>query len=224
MAIAGSIRSVDKHAADTAVVEAEGKIAPGLRSVNAGNWEPSPLRLNTLFGRGPEERSARDLYIAVVEQARQPWFYRGIGVPDTLDGRFEMIVLHAYIVVNRLRGIGDAGGRVAQSLFDQMFADMDRNLREIGVGDLSVGKQVKAMAKRFYGSVNAYGQGLEAADGGVLGAAIARNVYGRITPPDGAAEALSGYLRREVAAAALIGDDELLAGQIRFGAPPGRAD
>lgn len=178
------------------------------------------MRLSPLFRRLPKDRSANDLYLAIVDQARQPQFYDTVGVPDTLDGRFELIVLHAYIVIRRLREIGDAGSLIAQSLFDHMFADMDRNLREIGVGDLSVGKQVKRMAARFYGSVNAYDQGLDANDDGLLQAAIERNVFGRDEPPKPAAAALAGYLRREVHSAAQTVEADLLDGRFRFGLPP----
>jgi len=101
-----------------------------------------------------------------------------------------------------------------------MLADMDRNLREIGVGDLSVGKQVKRMATRFYGSVNAYDQGLDAADDQLLQAAMERNVFGRDGTPKPAAAVLAGYLRREVRSAAKTVDAEILAGRVRFGLPP----
>ena len=178
------------------------------------------MRLSPLFRRLPKDRSASDLYMAVVDQARQPQFYGAVGVPDTLDGRFELIVLHAFIVIRRLREIGDAGSHTAQSLFDQMFADMDRNLREIGVSDLSVGKQVKRMATRFYGSVTAYDQGLDTPDDGLLQAAIERNVFGRDGLPEPAAAVLAQYLRREVHSAEQIVDAELLAGRICFGSPP----
>ncbi|WP_374466727.1 ubiquinol-cytochrome C chaperone family protein, partial [Ferrovibrio sp.] len=91
------------------------------------------------------------LYRAIVAQSRQAGFYREHGVPDSLDGRFDMIVLHSFLVMRRLRRIGAAAEPLSQQLFDLMFADMDSNLREIGVGDLSVGKKVKAMAQAFYG-------------------------------------------------------------------------
>jgi len=71
----------------------------------------SPVRLSSIFRREPKDRPASDLYMAIVEQARQPQFYGAIGVPDTLDGRFELIVLHAFIVIGRLREIGDVGAR-----------------------------------------------------------------------------------------------------------------
>ncbi len=177
------------------------------------------MRLAPIFGRAPADRAASDLYLTLVEQARQPAFYGPDGVPDTLDARFEMIVLHAYLVIRRLRDAGEDGAKIAQSLFDQMFADMDRNLREIGVGDLSVGKQVKRMAKRFYGSVEAYDRGLGAGDNDALASAVERNVFGHDAAASQAAMALSHYLRREIEALADIGDAELLAGRVRFGPP-----
>jgi cytochrome b pre-mRNA-processing protein 3 len=178
------------------------------------------VRIGRIFGRDPVDRTASKLYLAVVEQARRPQFYGTDGVPDTLDGRFEMIVLHAYVVIRQLRGVSPNGGELAQSLLDQMFADMDRNLREIGVGDLSVGKQVKRMAKRFYGSVDAYDRGLEAGDEGVLEAAVERNVFGRAGAPGAAAKALTHYLRREVGALSGAAGTEILSGSIHFGPPP----
>lgn len=177
------------------------------------------MRLAPIFGRTPVDRAANDLYLTLVEQARHPQFYGPAGVPDTLDARFEMIVLHAYIVIRRLRGSGEEGGRIAQSLFDQMFADMDRNLREIGVGDLSVGKQIKRMAKRFYGSVDAYDRGLEAPDDDALAAALERNVFGQDGPPTKAARSLSRYVSREMGAQAKADEGELLSGRVRFGPP-----
>lgn len=182
------------------------------------------MRLSAIFGQDKADRAASDLYLALVAQARRPEFYGGNGVPDTLDARFELIVLHAYMVMRRLKSMGEDGGRIAQALFDHMFADMDRNLREIGVGDLSVGKQVKRMAKRFYGSVHAYDRGLDADDARVLEAALERNVCGRQEPPTPTASALSGYLRRELEDLAEVGDRELLAGRIRFGPPPEISD
>ena len=100
-------------------------------------------------------------------------FYADWGVPDTLDGRFDMISLHAFLVLDRLKGTEQA---FRQGLVDEFFADMDRSLREMGVGDLSVGKKVRKMAEVFYGRVAAYDQALAGPDG-ALEAAIARNVF-----------------------------------------------
>ncbi|MGI9436303.1 MAG: ubiquinol-cytochrome C chaperone family protein [Geminicoccaceae bacterium] len=93
---------------------------------------------------------AHELYSAIVRHARFPLYYQHFGVPDTPEGRFEMVALHAGLVVRRLACEGKEEQDVAQSLFDLMFADIDVNLRELGVGDLSVGKEVKRLARQFY--------------------------------------------------------------------------
>ena len=129
--------------------------------------------------------SERSCYEAIVAAARHPVFYADWGVADTLDGRFDMISLHAFLVLDRLKGEQQA---FRQALVDELFADMDRSLREMGVGDLSVGKKVRKMAEVFYGRVAAYDLALGGAEG-ALEAAIARNVF-----PDGP-EAESGPRR-----------------------------
>jgi cytochrome b pre-mRNA-processing protein 3 len=108
-----------------------------------------------------------------VAAARHPLFYADWGVADTLDGRFDMISLHAFLVLDRLKGTEQA---FRQDLVDEFFADMDRSLREMGVGDISVGKKVRKMAEVFYGRVAAYDQALASPDG-ALEVAIARNVF-----------------------------------------------
>tara|TARA_B100000686_G_C16720965_1_gene934927 strand:+ start:1096 stop:1638 length:543 start_codon:yes stop_codon:yes gene_type:complete len=126
-----------------------------------------------------ESEAARRLYEQVVTAARSPSFYTNGGVPDTVDGRFEMLVLHTYLVVDRLMSGDDASKRIAQYLFDTMITDMDRSLREMGVGDLSVGKKVKAMAEAYYGRSKAYAAAL-GADELQLAAAIRRNIFGTL--------------------------------------------
>jgi cytochrome b pre-mRNA-processing protein 3 len=133
----------------------------------------------------------------LVTQARAPEFYRELGVPDSLDGRFEMLALHVFVALRRLKQAGDEAR--AQALFDTMFTDMDRSLREIGVGDLSVGKRVKEMARALYGRIAAYEAGLAASDDGVLIKALERNLFGTVTPPAAAPAALARYLRQAAA-------------------------
>ena len=107
--------------------------------------------LDALFGDTKVTARAAGLYGAVVAQARQVVFYRDLGVPDTVDGRFELIVLHMVLLLRRLNREGDDGAALRQALFDVLLDDMDRSLREMGVGDLGVGRRVKAMGKAFYG-------------------------------------------------------------------------
>jgi cytochrome b pre-mRNA-processing protein 3 len=131
-----------------------------------------------------------------------------------------MVVLHAYLVLRRFRALGEAGRETGQRLFDILFDDMDQTLREIGVGDLSVGKKIRTMASAFYGRVAAYDEGLAAADASMLADAIRRNVFADGETASGHAEALAAYVRRADEALAAQPDDALTAGEISFAAAP----
>jgi cytochrome b pre-mRNA-processing protein 3 len=164
-------------------------------------------------------RAAGRLYAAAVAGARRPGFYRLGGVPDTLDGRFELLVLHVYLVLSRLRSEADAGA-IGPALFDAMFVDMDESLREIGVSDLSVGRRVKQMAEAFYGRVAAYDEGLAAADPERLEAALTRNLYGTLAEAPAALSAMATYLRATAAALATIPATRMRDGDVAFPASP----
>jgi cytochrome b pre-mRNA-processing protein 3 len=159
------------------------------------------------------------LYQAIVAQARTPEFYARLGVPDTVDGRFDMIALHLFLVLRRLKAEGEGGRDLAQALCDRFFDDLDRSLREMGAGDLGVGRRVKAMAKAFYGRVAAYEAALNGEEA-VLGDALRRNLFGTVTPTSQAIAAVSRYVRRQAAALADQPAESLAAGIVEFGAPP----
>jgi len=170
-------------------------------------------------------RSVRDAawvaYGRVVEQARQPVFFAAYGVPDTLDGRFELICLHAFFYLYRLKAERPHSVGLSQAFFDSMFADLDRALREMGTGDLSVGKHVKRMARGFYGRIRAYQHGVESSDS-ALGAALQRNLYGTVRGSAPVSGAMTEYARRAVAELARQPAGELLCGDVRFPAPGAR--
>jgi cytochrome b pre-mRNA-processing protein 3 len=170
--------------------------------------------MRRLFGRSPEEPAAHAAYTALVGQARLPVFYAELNVPDTLDGRFEMIALHLFLVLHRLRA-EPAAQRFGQTLYDVMFADMDRSLREMGTGDLSVGKQVKRMAAGLAGRIAAYQAGLAGETD--LGEALRRNLYGTVgeAAPEPLA-AMADYLRRQAAALAAQPVEAVMRGVLRF--------
>ena len=128
------------------------------------------------LSRGQPDEAVARIYELIVAQSRRPEFYRDLGVADTLDGRFDMLTLHAMLILRRFKSEPDRTAKTGQDLFDHMFFDMDRSLREIGVGDLSVGKRVKQMSSAFLGRVVAYEQGF-ADPGGGLEDALIRNVY-----------------------------------------------
>jgi len=164
--------------------------------------------------RGARERRAAALYAAAVAQARQPALYTSLEAPDTLDGRFELIVLHVHLLCRRLAQLGGEGAAIAQALFDTMFRDMDRNLRELGVSDPSVPRRIKAMLEAYYGRIKAYDAALEAG-GDALAATIARNVYNAsvISP---AAQAMAAYALSVKTALDATHEAELVAGKIAF--------
>lgn len=174
--------------------------------------------LRKLFSRSGADTVAA-LYGQLVAQARQPGFYTACAVPDTVEGRFEMIALHAFLVMRRLK-TGGTADRLAQDLFDLMFADMDRNLRELGTGDLGVAKRIKKLAKAFYGRIAAYEDGLNAAVAGRLEEALARNAYEDAAVPPAAVALLADYVRRADAELAAQPLAELSAGRVRFAAAP----
>jgi cytochrome b pre-mRNA-processing protein 3 len=149
-----------------------------------------------LLRRGRHERAGFALYAAAVAAARYPHFYRALGVPDSLDGRFDLVGLHAYLLIRRLRAAPPPGAALAQVVFDAMFTDMDRNLREMGVGDLSVPRKVKQMWEAFNGRAAAYEAGFGSADPAALAAALARNVW-RGAPAGPAAAALARIARAQ---------------------------
>jgi cytochrome b pre-mRNA-processing protein 3 len=171
-----------------------------------------------LFTRKPHERAAFELYGAAVAQARQPVFFETLGVPDTLDGRFDLVSLHNGLLVCRIGRDPDARAKdLAQAVFDAMFADMDVNLREMGVGDLAVGKRVKRMWEAFHGRAQAYDQALRAGDQAGLEEALARNVWRGAAPP-GAPGQLAAIVTQADAALAAQPFADLVAGRVSF--PP----
>jgi cytochrome b pre-mRNA-processing protein 3 len=176
------------------------------------------MRLPRFFRSDPLAAAAYELYAEVVRQSRLPVFYLDGGVPDSLDGRFDLIALHAFLVLRRLKREGSAGQQLGQSLFDILFADMDQSLREMGVGDLGVGRRVKAMASAFYGRIAAYDAGLEQ-DNTALGDALRRNLYGTTDPSLAVLQGMIAYMRQQVAEVDKWPAAGLLAGQVRF-APP----
>jgi cytochrome b pre-mRNA-processing protein 3 len=178
-----------------------------------GPW--NPFRRHTTA-----EPAARRLYAAIVAQARQPAFYAAGGVPDSLDGRFEMIALHSYLVLRRLRGAGAEAEALSQALVDTLFADLDASLREMGAGDLGVPRRIKRMATGFFGRVAAYDAGLATGAGGKLAEALRRNLFGTAAPAPGQLEAAEAYLRRCLARLRDQPLAEILAGRAVFADPP----
>lgn len=164
--------------------------------------------------RDKHERAAFQLYGSAVAAARDPYLYATLGVPDTLDGRFDAIVLHVYLVVRRLDSETEQGKALAQAVFDAMFLDMDINLREMGVGDLSVGKRNRAMWEAFHGRSVAYAAAWQ--DPPALEAALARNIWRGAEPPAGSAVALARLAGAQAACLAGQALDAMRLGKVTF--------
>lgn len=185
------------------------------------------MMFSRFFKRRPSDVAANALYLTLVEQARLPVFYAEHGVPDTLEGRYDMIILHAHLVMRRLGQVGPdpaaAAKNLSQQLFDFMFADMDQNLREMGVSDLAVGKRVQRMAEAFFGRVAAYDQALDSGDDAALAAALDRNLYQKGHPSPDNLAAMVAYMHVQVGHLAGLADADLLAGKVGFAAAGGGA-
>jgi cytochrome b pre-mRNA-processing protein 3 len=175
------------------------------------------MGLLSMFRRKPAvaEGHVTALYGALVVQARQPAFYAALGVPDKIDGRFDLIVIHAMLVVRRLRAEAQRGAELSQLLFDYMFTDMDRSLREIGIGDMSVGKHIKKMAKAFYGRAEEYEKGLDGT-ATALSDALKTNLYRNAAPTPEQVAAMSKYLMNCDQTLRAAAYDDLVQGRIAW--------
>lgn len=170
--------------------------------------------LKSLFRRTPLDVAASQSYIATVQQARQPGFYEEWQVPDTAIGRFDVIALHAFLLLHRLRDEAVAE-KFVEAYCAAVFDDMDRNLREMGVGDLSVGKKVRKLAEGFFGRAGAYEEALGSGDD-ALHDALRRNLYAQQGPGSNTLAAVADYVRRCTAALAAQDVDVLTRGEINF--------
>ena len=150
-----------------------------------------------LFRRTPRAHSIAALYGMIVAQARVPTFYQIYGVPDTVNGRLEMIMLHAVLFLRRLEGEARPLRALGQGIFDRFCRDMDDSMREIGVGDLAVPRKMRQIGEAFYGRQAAYRTALAAADDAPLAAVLERNVLAGGSQGE-AAGRLAAYIREAV--------------------------
>jgi cytochrome b pre-mRNA-processing protein 3 len=162
-----------------------------------------------LFRRNARQDTISTLYGTIVAQARLPCFYREYGVPDTVDGL--AFVLDRLAEDSALRHLG-------QAIFDLFCKDMDHNLREMGVGDLSVPKEMQRIGEAFYGRAQAYRAAL-AAPGDALAEALKRNIYGGTPLAPGAPALLAAYMREAVRGVRAQPPDEVLGGKLHLPEP-----
>ncbi len=157
--------------------------------------------LKWLSARSDRRRKADDLYGAVVAQARSPGLYAELGVPDTMGGRYEMIVVHLMLVLERLRSGGAEAETVSRMTLERFVTDMDDCMREIGVGDMSVPKRVKKAAAGFYERAHIYREILDKNDTAALSEALARYVYQDDEAAPGRGAMLAAYVQTAAMAA-----------------------
>ena len=177
--------------------------------------EGGEMMFQRLFAPRAAVAAGRALCPPLIAQARSPVFYGEGGAPDTPEGRFELYTLHLALVVRRLRGEGDQAAEVSQALFDRFLSELDAGLREMGVGDLSVGKKMRKLGEAIYGRLKSYDAAL--ANGAAqsdLGEVLSRTVYVSCfdTPPG----PLAAYVRRADDALASAPLETLLEGKLSW--------
>jgi cytochrome b pre-mRNA-processing protein 3 len=174
--------------------------------------------LNRLFRPHPSRDVGRALYAAAVEQSRAPALYQAFGAPDTVEGRFEIYSLHVVLLLDRLRQAGPEAKAVSQALFDTYVKALDHALREMGVGDLSVGRKMRKLGEAFYGRAKSCQAAFDALpDAGPLRDLLTRTVYAGADAAQ--APALADYLTGQRAHLAGQPLDRLLAGQVDWRRP-----
>ncbi len=177
-------------------------------------------KVSGLFKSGSDRRAVRgaavDLYEAIVAAAREPALYVQGGVPDTVDGRFDSVALHSFLLMDRMSG-SEGWTRVGEALADRIVADMDQSLREMGIGDMSIGKKVKAAASQLYGRFDVYWGALRSDDPKTaLAEALARNLFRGLELSDMAVERLVTYINQQRAYLAELENEDILKGRLSF--------
>ena len=168
--------------------------------------------LNALRKSAERRKLVERLCAGIIARARAGEFFAIFHVPDTIDGRFDLVTLHAWLVLSRLQ---ETGARdLAQGVTDSLFIGFDEALRDLGVGDMGLGPRMKKMANAFYGRVQAYGAAANEAE---LAGAILRNIYRGDAARDADAQTLAGYVSR---ARAQLEQCDPSNGALDFGAMP----
>ena len=165
------------------------------------------------------KRSAERIYASIVAQARHPYFYRELSVADTIPGRFEMITVHMFLVLDRLRDKGQEADSLAQELVDIMFQDMDDVAREIGVGDMGVAPRIKKLARSFRSRLEYYQKAIESDERDALSSALLEIYFGNDSDKSALAIELAGYIVQEKKALYSLSITEMLASKSLFGEP-----
>lgn len=172
--------------------------------------------LPRLFRQRPAYEAGAALYRAAAAAAREPAFYRDAHAPDTVEGRFELYMVHVILIAMRLRGQGRRAAETSQVMFDAFLRGLDDAMREMGVGDLSVGKKMRRLGEAFYGRAKRYDELI--GDAAELRAMVRRTLYADVEGPDADAGAgsVAAYAARAHAELQAQPIERLLAGEARF--------
>lgn len=171
--------------------------------------------LDWLRRRSLTSAIGRKLYDSIVARARAEPFYHDLGVPDTVEGRFELIVLHLYLVLERLRSEGAAGKRLSRVLIETFVTDMDDSMREFGIGDMGVPRRVKRAAAAVYERSAAYAAA-QHADAAALAQALLEHIYFGACSDRELPEQLAAYTRSTAVKLEGVGSTSILSGELPF--------
>jgi cytochrome b pre-mRNA-processing protein 3 len=152
------------------------------------------------------------IYGMIVAQAREPLFYRDLGAPDTVNGRFDMLLLQLWLVLRRM----SPKSELSQGLFDRFCSDMDDNLRELGTSDMKVPKKMREFGDAFYGRTGAYDAALSAGRE-PLAAALSKNIYNGLDIEN--ARRLAVYVEAANAHLGTLDEATLISGAWHFPSP-----
>ena len=167
----------------------------------------------------------RRIYAAIVAQARQPDLYATLGVPDTVEGRFEMVVLHTVLVLRRIRREEGPSSPLGEDICAVLFSDMDHNLRELGVGDTKVGKKVRQLAEAFYGRGKAYDRAFDSGDPTVeVAEVLERNVFVDEPASAGQLATLAGYVVASDASIDALSMKDVIGARLRYAPVPSHVE
>lgn len=183
----------------------------------------SGLISRILRGPGEVDQIAARLFTQLVGQARHPVFFRDLGVPDSVDGRFDMVAMHAFLILQRLKGQGNRTAQLAQALYDAFIKDMEASLRQLGAGDAGVGKRIRVMTEALQGRMVAYEAALAGNQLDIEGA-VRRNLYGTVDPDTGSVRVMAAYLKQAQEQANRQPIDRILRGVFEFPPVPAAQD
>jgi cytochrome b pre-mRNA-processing protein 3 len=182
------------------------------------SWSRLREVLTGITSPGPKTVAANHLHDSIVKQSRQAQFYSELGVPDSIDGRFDLLLLHAFIVLSALERHGDVGRQLAQKTVDVMFQALDEAVRELGVGDMGVPRRVKAMSSAYTGRSQAYASAAESGSA-ALAEALQRNLYRGAAVDTRQVDAVAHYVLAELARLKTLPLESFVRGELGFASP-----